>query len=414
MAISDSLARDAYIYAYSIDQAYSFLYETTIKNRLPFNEFQKLRDLADDTYTAHPTINNDTLHLQGWFDVAAEPVVVTVPHFDEGRYWILHTMDLGHYTNAMIGSRARGTQGGTFMFASSEWNGAVPAGVNEVVRSQSHLIKVMARIMTIGGADLNVARTLMDEWKLETLSAYLDYEPPRPVERRFPDPDTSTWMERVNFVLADGSMAEADAEWLERYAQIGLEAGRTDFTSEQRAAEVRGEALGMAHLQELAPTLTNSKQVLGTREELGSGPRDLFAVGTLIGQWGLPPVESVYVKIEAGADGLPLNGANGKRYRATFEAPDVTEFWSYTAYGSDTRLMEHNSLNRHSRGDRTMPRNDDGTYTLLLGSDVEGQGDDPNFLPIPEKDTYLILRLYGPSEEIQNGEYAAPEFEVLD
>lgn len=103
--ITDELAADAYVYAYSMDEAYRFLYETTIKPGIPFNEFQMIRDLADDTYTAHPTINNDTLHLQGWFDVAVEPVVVTVPDFDEGRYWILHTMDLGHYTTAMIGSR---------------------------------------------------------------------------------------------------------------------------------------------------------------------------------------------------------------------------------------------------------------------------------------------------------------------
>ncbi|WP_262774138.1 DUF1254 domain-containing protein [Brevibacterium permense] len=414
MTISDALARDAYIYAYSIDKAYSFLYETTIEPGRPFNEFQKLRDLADDTYTAHPTINNDTLHLQGWFDVAAEPVVVTVPDFDEGRYWILHTMDLGHYTNAMIGSRVRKTKGGTFLFAASDWDGAIPDSVDEVVRSDSHLIKVMGRIMTVGGPDLGVARSLMDEWTLETLSVYLGEASPPPEERRFPDPESSTWLERVNFVLADGSMARADAEWLTRFTALGLEAGRADFTEEQRAAAVRGEELGLAHLKELAPTLTNSKQVLGTREELGSGPRDLFAVGTLIGQWGLPPVESVYVKIEVGSDGLPLNGSGGKCYRATFDAPDVTEFWSFTAYGLDSRLMEHNSLNRHSRGDRTMTRNEDGTFSLLLGSEVEYDGEDPNFLPIPEKDTYLILRLYGPSEAIQNGEYAAPEFTVVD
>lgn len=81
--ITDELAADAYVYAYSMDEAYRFLYETTIKPGIPFNEFQMIRDLADDTYTAHPTINNDTLHLQGWFDVAVEPVVVTVPDFDE-------------------------------------------------------------------------------------------------------------------------------------------------------------------------------------------------------------------------------------------------------------------------------------------------------------------------------------------
>jgi len=414
VTISDELARDAYLYGYSIDEAYTFLYETTIKPGLPLNEFQRLRDLADDTYTAHPTINNDTLHVQGWFDVAAEPVVVTVPDADAGRYWILHTMDLGHYTTAMIGSRTRGTAGGRFLFAGRAWNGAVPDGIDAVVRSDSDLIKVMGRIMTVGGDDLVAARQLMDQWTLETLSRHLGTRSPSPVERSFPNPATTSWLERVDFVLADGSMAQADAEWISRYRAVGIEAGKADFTAEQLEAADRGQRLGMEHLVDLAPTMTNSQQLLGTREDLQRGPRDLFAEGTYLGQWGLPPVESVYVKVETGSDGLPLNGSNGKRYRATFAAPDVSEFWSYTAYGTDDRLMAHNAVNRHSRGDRTMVPNNDGSFTLSLGADVTGEADDPNFLPIPEKDTYLILRLYGPSRALQDGEYDIPVFDVLD
>ncbi|MCV5991429.1 DUF1254 domain-containing protein, partial [Escherichia coli] len=80
--------------------AYKFFYHTAVENNYPLNRFQNIRALADDSYTAHPTINNDTLHLMGWLDVAAEPVIVSVPDMDEGRYWILHTMDMGHYTNA--------------------------------------------------------------------------------------------------------------------------------------------------------------------------------------------------------------------------------------------------------------------------------------------------------------------------
>ncbi|GAA2244566.1 DUF1254 domain-containing protein [Herbiconiux moechotypicola] len=413
MTISDDLARDAYLYAYSIDEAYKFLYETTIAPGGALNRFQKLRDLADDTYTAHPTINNDTLHLQGWFDVAAEPVVVTIPDADEGRYWILHTMDMGHYTNAMIGSRTRGTRGGTFLFAARAWDGDVPDGVDEVIRSESNLIKVMGRIMTVGGDDLEVARALQDRWRLETLSQHLGTPTPPATQREFPDPASTDWLERVAFSLADGSMAVADVEWLGRYAAIGLEPGRTEFTAEQLEAAARGEELGMKHLEELAPTLTNAGELLGTREELQHGARDLFAAGTFLGQWGLPPVESVYVKIDTGSDGLILNGSGGKEYRARFSAPEVSEFWSFTAYAYGNRLMAHNALNRHSRGDRTLTPDADGRYTLLLSSDVNAHAADGNLLPIPEENTYLVLRLYGPSEAMQRGDYTSPVFEIV-
>ncbi|WP_207905656.1 DUF1254 domain-containing protein [Nocardia alba] len=412
MAISDGLARDAYLYGYSIDEAYKFLYETTIEPGIALNEFQLLRDLADDSYTAHPTINNDTLHLQGWFDVGAEPVVVTIPDFDEGRYWILHTMDLGHYTNAMIGSRTRGTRGGRFLFAARSWQGTVPDGMDAVVRSESDLVKVMGRIMTIGGDDLEIARHLQDEWRIEPLSAFLGAPSPAAPTRDYPDPASTNWLRRVNFALAAGSMAQADATWLADYAEVGLAPGRTDFTPEQLDAAERGQRLGMAHIRALAPQQTSAARLLGTRADLQDGPRDLFAIGTFLGQWGLPPVESVYMKVETGADGRPINGSAGQTYHARFQPPAASEFWSFTVYGSDDRLMAHNAINRHSRGDRTLTPDADGYYTLLLSADVDAHADDPNFLPIPDKDAYLILRMYGPSQAVQDGQYTMPAFET--
>ncbi len=216
-AITDDLSRDAYIYAYSMDEAYKQFYETTVKADYPLNRFQNIRVLADDSYTAHPTINNDTLHLMGWLDVAAEPVILSVPDTDEGRYWILHTMDLAHYTNAMIGSRIRGTKGGQFMFASKLWQGDVPETVDEVIQVDTNIIKLMGRIMAAGSEDTKIAQSLMDQWNIRTLSEYVGQNGPKPIVRTYPDPNNSSWLERVKFILCDGSLAETDKDWLEKY-----------------------------------------------------------------------------------------------------------------------------------------------------------------------------------------------------
>jgi hypothetical protein len=414
-SISDRVALDAYLYGYSMDEAYKFLYETTIGPGVALNTFQLLRELADDTYTAHPSINNDTLHVMGWLDVAAEPVLVSVPDFDEGRYWILHTMDMGHYTNAMIGSRTRGTKGGRFLFAARTWDGVVPADVTEVVRSESDIIKLMGRIMTVEApGDLEIAQGYMDQWRLETLSSHLGVDGPRQPQRTYPDPATTSWLERVNFVLGEGSMAQTDKRWLEPCASIGLGPGLSDFTDEQLKAAADGEKAGMAHLVELAPSMTVAGKLLGTREDLQDGPRDLFDEGTYLGQWGLPPAESVYMKADAASDGQPISGADGKRYRISMSAPDVSEFWSITVYGSDDRLMAHNAINRHSRGDRTLVADADGLYTITMSADVHANAADPNFLPIPEKDAYLILRLYGPSQALQDGDYTMPTVDAVE
>ncbi|WP_433740382.1 DUF1254 domain-containing protein [Pseudomonas putida] len=409
--IPDKLAEDAYIYGYSIDEAYKFFYETAVKTHTPMNRFQNIRHLADDTYTDHPTINNDTLHLQGWLDVAAEPVIISVPDMDKGRYWILHTMDMGHYTTSMIGSRTRGTKGGHFMFASQDWKGEVPASVTEVIRLDSNLVKLMGRIMATDPEDQKTALKYMDDWNVRTLSAYLGEPGPKAKERTYPDPAKTNWLQRVDFVLCDGTMGKADKKWLDQYKAIGLEPCKKDFTKEQLAAAKKGEALGKKHIEELAPNLLTSAKSLGTREQLGDGQRDLFAVGTYVGQWGLPPDESVYLKEGTASDGKNINGANGKSYRITFKAPDVSQFWSFTVYASDNRFMAHNAINRHSRGDRTLKPDANGNYTIELSA--KGEESNPNYLPIPEKDAYIVMRLYGPSKEVQEGSYKFPPIEVV-
>lgn len=405
--ISSELASDAYIYAYSMDEAYKQFYETVVKVDYPLNRFQNIRGLADDTYTSHPTINNDTLHLMGWLDVAAEPVIVSVPDMDEGRYWILHTMDLGHYTNSMIGSRVRGNRGGQFMYTSKSWQGEVPASVDEVIQVDTYFLKLMGRIMARGGDDTQKAIAYMDQWNIRTLSEYLGQNGPKPMVRNYPDPEKANWLERVNFVLCQGSLAESDEKWLKNYTALGLAACKTDFTPEQITLADQGQKIGFEKIKALAPSVTDARLILGTRQDLGDGDRALFSVGTYMGQWGLPPVEAAYRKAQNDSDKNTLNGKND--YMMHFKAPDVSEFWSVTVYAMDNMLMAKNALNRHSRGDRTLTKDDKGFYTLILSSDVKKHGKQDNFLPIPQKDFYLIMRLYGPSEAVQSGAYEMPQ-----
>lgn len=412
-AIPDQVAEDAYLYGYSIDEAYKYFYKTTIETNTPLNRFQNIRQLADDTYTAHPTINNDTLHLMGWLDVGAEPVIVSIPDFDKGRYWILHTMDMGHYTTAMIGARTRGIKGGRFMFASKAWKGTVPDSVDEVIYVDSDLQKMMGRIMATNKEDEKKALNYMDQWNIRTLSEYLGVAGPKQKKRTYLDPAKTSWLERVNFMLCEGTMAEADKKWVSQYKTMGIAPCSSKLTQEQLAAAQVGEKLGMQHIKDLVPKLAHSRNLLGTREQLSDGARDLFDMGTYLGQWGLPADETVYLKADIGSDGQKINGSNGKKYQMRFKAPEVSQFWSFTVYGSDNRLMAHNEMNRHSRGDRTLKVGADGLYTIELSSDEKANANNPNFLPIPNKDSYIILRMYGPSKAMQEGKYPMPVIEVV-
>lgn len=406
------LAQLAYEYAYSIDEAYKYFYQTVVKVDYPLNQFQNIRTLADHTYTAHPTINNDTLHLMGWMDVATEPVMITIPDHDEGRYWLFHTMNMQHFTDSAFGSPQRGTQGGIFMYALEGWQGDVPNSVDEVIYVEHPLIKMMGRIMDLGGDDSPKALKLMDHWSVRTLSEFLGQKGPEPKQRVYPNPEKTNWVQRTNFILSEGTMRKHDEALLKHFKQFGL-GGSADIKlrGDKLKAIEQAEENGLEHIQN-AP-FTDSRDLLGTREEMSIVPSYQHAYGTYIGQWGLPAEHTMYEAIFVDKDGDPLDGSQYD-YTVTFEAPEVSGFWSYTVYSAKTRLMSENRLNRHSRSDRTLKANKDGTYTIVFSSDVEKQKNSSSFQPIPNEGWYAVLRMYAPGDSVRNNEWKSVPFSKVD
>ncbi|WP_295892746.1 DUF1254 domain-containing protein [uncultured Vibrio sp.] len=404
-----TLAQLAYEYAFSIDEAYKYFYQTVVEQDYPLNQFQNIRVLADDTYTAHPTINNDTLHLMGWMDLAAEPVIITIPDHDDDRYWLFHTMNMQHFTDSAFGSPQRGNKGGSFMYAVEGWAGDVPASVDEVIYVEHPLVKMMGRIMDLGGDDSATAQKLMDQWNIRTLSEYLGQKGPNPMVRDYPNPEQSSWVERTNFILSEGTMKSHDQALIDHFEFLGLGRADVQFDGEQRRLIESGQKAGVERIKNAG--FDDSRDVLGTRAEMTQVPSFQHAYGTLMGQWGLPAKHTMYSGDFFDSEGEVLDGSQYD-YTVTFDAPPLEEggFWSYTAYSGKTRLMEKNDLNRHSRGDRTLTPNDDGTYTITMSSDTAGHENNPNFLPIPNHQWYSVLRMYTPGGEVRTDQWKSTPF----
>jgi hypothetical protein len=87
-------------------------------------------------------------------------------------------------------------------------------------------------------------------------------------------------------------------------------------------------------------------------------------------------------------------------YEMTFLDPKAKYFWSATVYNGDGRMF--NDIANIS-SEMNPVKNADGTYTLRFGCD--GQA---NNIPIIEGNTTgkfnVLMRHYGPSEEVSNGE----------
>ena len=184
----------------------------------------------------------------------------------------------------------------------------------------------------------------------------------------------------------------------------------TEFNAEQRAAQLLAEQEGIAFIE--GAGFTDSRDVLGTRKQMTEVASFQHAYGTFIGQWGLPAEHTMYAVDYVDTGGEPLDGSKFD-YTMTFEAPDVDGFWSYTVYNADTLLMEKNDINRHSRGDRTLTPNPDGTYTIALSTEVAGKEGDANFLPIPNGPWYSILSMYTPGDDVRNDVWQAATFDKV-
>lgn len=120
----------------------------------------------------------------------------------------------------------------------------------------------------------------MDDWNVRTLSTYLGEPGPKAKQRTDPDPAKTHWLQRVNFVLCAGNMGQGDKNG-STSTSSRRRALQGNFTKEPLAAAKKGEELGMKHNKELAPKMTDAGKLLGTREQLSDGPRDLFCRGQL-------------------------------------------------------------------------------------------------------------------------------------
>jgi hypothetical protein len=91
--------------------------------------------------------------------------------------------------------------------------------------------------------------------------------------------------------------------------------------------------------------------------------------------------------------------------------PPAEGFWSLTMYNSAYFFVE-NPLNRYSISARQdLKQNPDGSTDLYIQKDSPGKDKESNWLPAPEGEFILMLRMYWPEESdpsILDGTWTVP------
>jgi hypothetical protein len=434
------IAEQAYLYAYAPVYAYGLTYlqlhAAPASERQPVNRWKHFRELATPTFNNYiPWVNTDTVYSSSWLDLRAEPVVLTTAEFPPHRFHNIQINDL--YTHNILnrGSRTHGPASRTYLIVGPDWHGEIPAGIDEVVRGESWLLKLFARILVEGAdEDWDELHRLQDACQLQTLSAWCGQPPPPPpppIEWLAPDGNPRMFEARspqfiayLNFVLVLCQIHPSEYALMERFAQIGIGPGRAfdadDLPDEQRTALQAGIDAGyqriQQRLQRLGAPVNGWIYPLDLRgpRSLVAGSDDAFLRRAVLARyaiWGPEAAECVYMTLDCDSDGQPLDGSHGARYQLPFpQRPPVHGFWSFTVYDANTRLLAPHPSGRYKIGDRDRDLHvgEDGSLNLYLQHQAPDDAPVANWLPTPDGPFQIVARLYWPDAQLLDGRYQPP------
>lgn len=134
----------------------------------PANMMNCNRELITPNDTDVVLPNADTLYCVSWLDLSNGSLVLKVPPIPD-RYYTFEFLDA--YTNVFtyVGTRATGSQGGTYLITGPEWKGQVPEGMTQIW-SPTNLAWILQRTLLKGAADIDNVHTIQDQMSVTPLS----------------------------------------------------------------------------------------------------------------------------------------------------------------------------------------------------------------------------------------------------
>jgi hypothetical protein len=418
-----AIAEEAFIYGLPLVMNYGVMYEFVIdKNsgqyKAPFNAINNQHRVFTYEDTAIPTPNSDTPYSMAWLDLRAEPVVISVPAVDPKRYYSIMLNDGNTFNYGYIGSRATGSEAGDYLIAGPRWKGETPPGIRKVFNSTTDFSLAVFRTQLIDAKDMPNVEAVQAGYKVQPLSAFLNQPAPAaPAALDWPKFDKelvkTEFFDYLDLALQFAPAGPEEEAIRARLASIGIGPGKKfafkDLSLDHKAAILLGMKEGDKKVTEKVAGL--GKQINGWHVSSAFGNRAFYngdwllrAAAARAGIYGNDAVEAMYPMTKTLADGTVLDGSKHK-YNLTFakdQFPPVNAFWSVTMYDAKNQLLVKNPINRYLINSQMlsgMKKNKEGSLTLYIQKDSPGKDKESNWLPAPDGDIYLVMRLYWPKTE---------------
>lgn len=431
------IVRDAYIYAYPlVTMDMVRMQETNVgvpdEAHAPMGQMIKLRSYPAVDNRAAAAPNAETLYTMVWLDVSKEPWVFSIPDMGD-RFYIMPMLSGYNEVFYVAGSRATGQKVQTYVISGPGWTGSVPDTLVHV-KSPTGLVWILGRVYCAGTEDDYAAvHALQDQFQSTPLKAYgQSYNPPAAkVDNKF-DMKTGVRDQVNNMPLEDfftyfaellktNPPKPEDAPIIERMAGIGIVPGQ-DFNA-GKLPKVGKKLDPKLALLEMLMVMKEKDPVNGwlywtsNAGQYGTDYRQRALV-TMLGPGLNFPQDAVYPFSMKDSDGKKYDGSKSK-YIIHFdkgELPPVRGFWSITLYDKDFFFVA-NPINRYNLSQRdTLFMNPDGSVDMYIQSATPGSDKEANWLPAPDGEFILMMRLYWPSDTpptILDGSWTPPPVKRL-
>jgi hypothetical protein len=442
------IAEDGFVYGLPIVMNYAVMNEFVLdKNsgqyKAPFNTVFNETRVFTYKDTAVVTPNADTPYSMVWLDLRAEPLVISVPAVPKERYYSVQLVDGNAYNYGYIGSRATGNDAGSYLVAGPGWQGDKPEGIAKVFQSTTPFGLTIFRTQLFNPADMPNVIEVQAGYKVQPLSAFLNQPPPPAAPEIDFLPATTKGIKENFFKYLDAALefvpvTPDNKEIRDRLANVGIGPDKRidlmELSPEHRDALKAVALLSMKEGDDKVKGYLDSGMNDVNGWKLGAlfGDNSFYqgdwlkrSAAAMGGIYGNDAEEAVYPMTRSDAKGETLDGSK-HNYSLTFpagELPPVNAFWSVTMYDGKTQLLIENPINRNLINSPMLPdmtKNADGSLTIYIQKDSPGKDKEANWLPAPNGEIYLVMRLYWPKTEapsilpVGKGTWSPPAVEQAD
>lgn len=440
---TDAAEQEAYAYYVGVKAAefgHPWVYMTQLRYRwtqmkdvpgyAPAGTFWHAEELINAETSTGGSGNNDTLYSLAWVDLSHEPVILSHADMPKDRYFVFQLVGFDSDNFGYVGGRATGFDAGEFALVGPNWQGELPKGIKQVIRSHTDWNWVVGRTGLTGEEDIAAARSLMDSFALTPLSQRGNQNivlPEYSVRVPHPKSDPLGYFKMMNEAMTDMPPIEQHQHFVELFSTVNI--GPNQHINEASAATQKGLARAAKDAVKQMEKIANSgigRTVNGwvyppSSTGIAGKKNDILTRSVFQSIYGIAahePEEALYLTVSKDVDGSTLNCANN--YELTFKAdnlPPVQDygFWSMTIYDETFNLID-NEIDRYSIGDRTkgLTYDENGDLTIYIQGKKPSADKESNWLPCRAGESfYHVFRLYIPTQEGAKGNWAPAQHRLV-